>query len=86
MSPATCGVVRRPSTWRCGDGSSRARPCTKLRTATVGCIGRRAAPSFEIASASRMTALSGLGIEPCPGSPVVLMRSQAEPFSAVWIG
>ena len=39
----------------------------------------RAAPSLT-------TALSGLGIEPWPGSPSNVARTQHTPFSAVWMG
>ena len=40
-------------------------------TTSVGCMGRRPWPSRAMALASRTTALSGSGIEPCPGEPSI---------------
>jgi len=38
------------------------------------------------ARASRFTALFGSGIEPWPGDPSNVARTQQIPFSATWIG
>ena len=48
--------------------------------------GKSYRPIRATASASRVTALSSCRIEPWPGRPRAISRSQAIPFSAVWIG
>ena len=57
----------------------------KSRTVGVTWIGNLCRPTRATASASAVTALSSLIIEPWPGRPFACMRSQSMPFSAVWI-
>ena len=86
MSDASAGVVSCESTARCARGSPAARAPTKLRTATVGCIGKRCPESRARARESLRTAVSSCGIAAWPGSPRKVARTQHIPFSATWIG
>ena len=67
MSDASAGVVSCESTARCARGSPAARAPTKLRTATVGCIGKRCPESRARARESLRTAVSSCGIAAVAG-------------------
>ena len=87
MSDATCGVVSRRSTSRCGRGISRRNLLEeRAHHAASGASAAAVRDRRATARASLFTALFGSGIEPCPGVPSNVARTQQMPFSATWIG